>query len=880
MKKPRAKKTTSHKLQATSSEAALFDTALPEKLSAAANTTNAHKVPVVRGTNPRVSPYIIKLSRSKSEVQSSQSAGVDELAKSLVFDDEALQPTAYNLPANNDFSASIDEIRAQLRDADRVATPVNIVKSEKEKVKSGPSSYRPTVHHTPVTPEDLRALLVAFDGEDDDTDVMVAAESTLPVAMVGDSGIAFVEEIIDQNEDAAEEPSSRRPKLFTFHFSLFTSVFRRPLVAFIALSFAIVLPLQAMQAVGGAADDAEDISQVGRAAIDDLTRGATAFADARYDLAQDDFARATAKFADAQSELAGMHAAIAAVVNVIPQTNRTYDSVSGLIAAGRELSTVAQTMSNVAQTIAPATAIDVVTKLELLSTAAQNAAPHANAAAAALENVDPSVIPADYADRVTQLKAYAPQLSASLNEFTSFSNALATMLGGDGEMKYLLAFQNPTELRPTGGFIGSFAEIDVRHGAIDEMRVPGGGTYDVQGQLTKFVASPTPLSILSARWELQDANWFPDFPTSANKIQWFYENAGGPTTDGVVAVNATFVVNLLKILGPVDMKEYGVTIDAENFMFEAQKAVEITYDKVANTPKAFIGDLAPVLLDRITKADMTTFLAILNLVGTSLAQKDIQLNFASDTLQAATNELGWSGAMKQTSGDYLEVVNTNLGGGKTDSVIDQNVDVAVTIRDDGTVENTVTITKVHRGIANALFTGKNNVDYIRLYVPEGSELLAADGFEAPIDSAFEVSDVPLATDEDLSLAMSAVNKDLVSGTDMWDENGKTVFGNWMQTKPGETQTVRFTYRLPFTVESNTRGLLAAAGARLGFGGVAPYTLFVQKQPGADTRLTNVHVVLPSGMTTAFTSDTELTADAGVTVDNSTDRFFRLLLERD
>ncbi|MEK7459106.1 MAG: hypothetical protein AAB663_01730, partial [Patescibacteria group bacterium] len=136
------------------------------------------------------------------------------------------------------------------------------------------------------------------------------------------------------------------------------------------------------------------------------------------------------------------------------------------------------------------------------------------------------------------------------------------------------------------------------------------------------------------------------------------------------------------------------------------------------------------------------------------------------------------------------------------------------------------------------------------------------------------------TDEDLSLAMSAVNKDLVSGTDMWDENGKTVFGNWMQTKPGETQTVRFTYRLPFTVESNTRGLLAAAGARLGFGGVAPYTLFVQKQPGADTRLTNVHVVLPSGMTTAFTSDTELTADAGVTVDNSTDRFFRLLLERD
>lgn len=884
MKTPRKKKMTKGTPKVlSSSKDAHFDDALPERLHGSTGKTAERHLSIVHADSPKLSPYVIKLTRGNEAPQVSSASRIDQLAKSLVFD--ATEDDALPELLTDDVLASAEEIRAQLRDADRVAAPM--VTTTGQVVRHAEHVGVGHVPHAPVTPEDLRALLVAFDGEEDDTDVTVSQESTLPIAAMEGDVVVFTEEAIEPDTVIVtsvetpqytphEEPMQHtRTAFFTLPHN-----WRRALAGFMALSFMVVLPLHAMQAIGGVSTEAEDISSFGRAAVDDLTRGASAFADARYDLAQDQFSRAAAKFAQAEDELATMHAAIAAVVNVIPQTDRTYDSVSGLITAGRELSTVASTMSKAAETIAPATAIDVVTKLELLATAAVSAAPHATAAAAALEKVDPSVIPADYTDRVTQLKAYAPQLSAALNEFTSFSNALATMLGGDGAMRYLVAFQNSTELRPTGGFIGSFAEIDVRHGAIENMRVPGGGTYDVQGQLTEFVASPTPLSIINPRWELQDANWFPDFPTSARKIQWFYENAGGPTTDGVIAVNATFVVNLLAILGPVEMTDYGVTIDAENFMFEAQKAVEITYDKEANTPKAFIGDLAPVLLERITEADMPTFLAILDLVGQSLAQKDIQLYFRGDELQAAMNELGWSGAMKQTVGDYLMVVNTNLGGGKTDAVIDQNVDVDVTVRADGSVENTVTVTKIHHGIANALFTGKNNVDYLRLYVPEGSELLAADGFEAPLDSAFELSDVPLSIDEDLILSMSAIDKDLVSGTDSWNENGKTVFGNWMQTAPGETQVVRFTYRLPFTVNPKASGILAAAEAKLGFGGVAPYTLFVQKQSGADTRVTNVHVALPDAMTAVFTSDADLTSTGGLVLGNSEDRFFRMLLEHE
>ena len=41
--------------------------------------------------------------------------------------------------------------------------------------------------------------------------------------------------------------------------------------------------------------------------------------------------------------------------------------------------------------------------------------------------------------------------------------------------------------------------------------------------------------------------------------------------------------------------------------------------------------------------------------------------------------------------------------------------------------------------------------------------------------------------------------DPASGTDIYQESGKTVFGNWLQLKPGQTQTAAISYRLPFSL---------------------------------------------------------------------------------
>ena len=274
-------------------------------------------------------------------------------------------------------------------------------------------------------------------------------------------------------------------------------------------------------------------------------------------------------------------------------------------------------------------------------------------------------------------------------------------------------------------------------------------------------------------------------------------------------------------------------------------------------------------------------MAVVDLVAKGLQEKDIQLNFRDDDLQSTMEKFGWSGSIKQTGGDYLMVVNTNLGGGKTDGVIDQDVQVDVHVAPDGQIENTVTITKTHRGLKTALFSGSNNVDYLRVYVPKGSELISADGFEVPADDLFETFDTPLSVDQDLELHMQELKKDPATGTDIWQEDGKTVFGNWMQTAAGETEVISFTYRVPVTIfaEAKDTGPIGLVKAKLGLPDLGNYSMLVQKQPGVETRATTVNIDFPANFTALWSSEgADLTGMAQT--ENATDQFFGWVLERD
>ncbi len=416
------------------------------------------------------------------------------------------------------------------------------------------------------------------------------------------------------------------------------------------------------------------------------------------------------------------------------------------------------------------------------------------------------------------------------------SDIVKKILGYETEKRYLIIFQNNNEIRPTGGFIGSFALVDIWRGEIKKIEVPPQGSYALQGWLLENVLAPEPLQLIASRWEFQDANWFPDFPASAQKIMWFYTKSGGPSVDGVIAVTADFFRKILEVIGPIGMPNYGKVIDSENFDFEIQKSVEIEYDRKENKPKQIIADLVSKTIEKILINDSGQLAKLAGVLNQVLIEKDLLLYFNDKEIQKAVLDLGWGGEIKETSGDYLMVVDTNIAGGKTDAVIENKIEHLAQISDDGSIINRVTITKIHRGIKGELFTGVRNVDYLRIYVPKGSELLEAKGFEAPPQEFFDSPEDYLKPDKDLSIFEKQISFDKESGTKISEEFGKTVFGNWVQIDPGETKAVVFTYRLPFKLsfEKTSRDWFSSLKQSLGLGkkeGVI-YSLLIQKQPGS------------------------------------------------
>lgn len=650
--------------------------------------------------------------------------------------------------------------------------------------------------------------------------------------------------------------------------------FIRPMASFIGLSFLFVLPLHAMNVVQDLRETKAELERSGLEAVSLLSSGAQAALARDVGSAGTDFKAAGLQFQTAKNTIDELGAGTTLLLSILPVTQSSYSTGAALVEAGEELAIAGGRMSDGYAAMEQELSPTPISRLNILEAYLSSTVPHLEAAQSALEQVDLHAVPQEHQETLASAQAALPILIATIDEFESFYALVKELLGADGTKRYLIVFQNNTEIRPTGGFIGSFAEVKVRDGVIEHLNVPGGGSYDLQGTLQKSLRAPEPLQLLSARWEFQDGNWFPDFPTSARQLMQFYQDAGGPSVDGVLAVNATFVSGLIGLLGPIEMEDYGRTIDEENFIFEAQKIAEYEHDKEENTPKAFIGDLAPLLVERAIEKTSEDFLAVVDELNTGLVSKDLQLYLADQELEHQILEQGWGGEMKQTEGDYLMLVDTNLGGGKTDGVIEQNVDLHVEIAQDGTITNTLTISRTHFGIQGLLFTGVNNVNFLRVYVPKGSTLLEAKGFSIPDQSLFDIPDEAWTIDDDLAYGLLTTSVDPLSGTMVSEEHGKAVFGNWVQTMPGSTSTVTFRYRLPFTVDALEGGVVASLKSFIGLPRTETYSLLVQKQPGVLDRTTNVHVTLPEELNALWASHDLTTAE----FQNGKDELFAILVE--
>lgn len=451
-----------------------------------------------------------------------------------------------------------------------------------------------------------------------------------------------------------------------------------------------------------------------------------------------------------------------------------------------------------------------------------------------LDAVNVEDIPEKQRVQFVELKNKLPEIKSFINQFLDNSEIFTDVLGGNGPRKYLFLFQNNHEMRATGGFIGSYGVLDIFNGRVNKFFIDG--IFNPDGQLREKIIPPKPIQKISAAWSLHDSNWFPDFPVSAEKAIWFYEKTGGPTVDGVITMTPDVMKKLLKISGPIEMPDYEVTIDENNFTQEIQYEVEVDYDKDLNQPKKILADLAPKILDKIfNEKNVASLAKTLDILLESLSEKQILLYSKNYEIEKKISENGWSGQILNTQKDYLSVINSNINGFKTDGIVSENIEHTAEIQDDGSIIDTLTITRQHKGGDSKYeWFNKVNADYMRVYVPKGSVLISAEGQTREFNSPpLDYRALNFKNDPQVKLEEEGIKIDESSGTRIYEDAGKTVFANWVYVSPKEKVVVKYTYLLPFKLTMSESDKPADT-----------YSLLAQKQSGSLGAKFSSNVVYP------------------------------------
>lgn len=650
---------------------------------------------------------------------------------------------------------------------------------------------------------------------------------------------------------------------------------------FALIALLLILPIRALFFYQYVDTTKGQVLGISEEALTDLELGAQAASSANWQDAGMHFLSASNHFSQAKENLLIYNQTLINIARNLPATGDLINSGENLLLAGNHLTRAAGSLTTVLDQITESKDLDqtITDNLAIVNVALRDSQEEIASASNYLLEVSPKIIPEKYRDFFIQIQSKLPTFLEGLSETQKFIDFSLKVLGHHTPQRYLFLFQNNNELRATGGFLGSAALVDLKKGEIINLEVPSGGLYDLKGDFFEKIISPGPMQLLGYPWQIWDANWWPDFPTSAKKITWFWEKSGWPTVDGVIAFNSSLMPKILEIVGDIEMPDYNQLLTPETVVLALQHETEFEYSRAENRPKQIIADLMPILITKLLEIPTNQALPLLLTLNQALTEKEIQFYFVDNQLQNYVQERRWAGEILDSSRDYLFVVNQNVAGGKSDTVVNQEISHYAYLQPDGSIIDTVAITRTHYGNPEDVFEKAQNNSYIRVYVPQGSQLLEVTGYDIIDPELFKEVYQGYHQDEELLRISGQITKDAKTNTNVYNELGKTVFGNWLQVKPGESKTITFSYKLPLSLNFASNSLFKKSQSQ-------KYSLLVQSQSGANQTTFSSHLYLTNDLNVIWSGSTvadfpEAVSD-GIKFNTplNTDHYYGVLIDKE
>ncbi len=446
---------------------------------------------------------------------------------------------------------------------------------------------------------------------------------------------------------------------------------------------------------------------------------------------------------------------------------------------------------------------------------------------ATAERLESRDLPVEYRRVVMAAQRIAPKLEALARTGQDAARSWRSFMGFDGPRTYLIVAQNSDELRATGGFIPGAWVLTLDRGEILELQF-----WDTVAIDDLSAGPPVPpqdllQSLWAGAWLFRDAGWLPDFPVSAGIMQQMFQLGQGISLDGVISVDQGGVKDILAAVGPIVL-ETGATVNTDTYM----EVLEAGTDEQGHL---FMDTVLQSLLDGVRAPGSGNKLSeLLSALNRGLREKHVLLFFHDPDLQAMASRNGWTGALQSAPGDFLMVVDSNVGFNKVNRNIEQLIDYQVSLGADGeaTARLDLLYTNQSQGVAgepcppqsvkNAGPTyeeQKNGCywDLLRAYVPSQSELVNASPLPMPEGALYRTIGY----------------NDIEDSFRTYAEADKTVFSGFFKLGVGDSRNIAFLYDLPPNVVRRDGDSLV-------------YDLLVQKQPGSISIPLEISVAPPTG----------------------------------
>jgi hypothetical protein len=326
--------------------------------------------------------------------------------------------------------------------------------------------------------------------------------------------------------------------------------------------------------------------------------------------------------------------------------------------------------------------------------------------------------------------AYKAEFQKGISQLRKAKKVFALLpdiLGEKEEQMTLLLFANNMELRPGGGFIGSYGVLKTQYFGIKDLTIYD--VYDADGQLTAHIAPPNPIRdyLNQPHWYLRDSAFFPDFYDTYQQATFFLQKEMGLSSwNGAALITTSAVRNIIGAFDEVVLPDYNERITKDNFYIKTQYYVEHDFFPGSTQKKSFLSSLVKQLISQVETANP---LFLSSAIVEGFDQKNMVLFMNNEKIQKNLDELFWSGrlatpfcpesAKDNCYADFQFALDANLGVNKTNFFIDKSYDVTTSIDDSGLISTNLKITYTNNSLSD-VFPGGNYKNYFQILLPTDS----------------------------------------------------------------------------------------------------------------------------------------------------------------